>query len=100
MLLSWLTVFLFFLQVTRWLEPCIDYGPGRTHAAPLQDAAIDLKRRACELLSRKGAHELEASQRVDCVSRVLSHFASHAVVSYHTNELPHSAFTARARAPV
>ena len=57
--------------MARWLEPCIDYGPGCTRATPLEDAAIALKHRAYELLSRKGAHELEVRRRVDCVSRVL-----------------------------
>ena len=74
-------MFLFFLQVARWLEPYIDYGAGATRTTPLQDAAISLRHRACELLSRKGAHELEIRQRVDCVSHVLPRFASHASVS-------------------
>jgi hypothetical protein len=80
--LCWLTIFLCFLQVARWLEPCIDYDPGCIGATPLHDATTALRHRACKLLSRKGAHELEARWRADCVSRVPPHFALPALVSY------------------
>jgi hypothetical protein len=74
----------FFLQVTRWFEPFIDYGPDSNRATPLHDATIALRHRACELLSRRGANELEAGWGADSVSHVLPHFASHAL-AYDTN---------------
>jgi len=42
------------VQVTRWLEPFIDYGPDYHRATPLYDATIALGRHARELLSRLG----------------------------------------------
>jgi hypothetical protein len=69
MLLGWLTLLLFLLlQVTRWLEPFIDYGPDYNRTTPLYDATIALMCRARELLTRRGAKEPEASWRADSVS--------------------------------
>jgi hypothetical protein len=59
------------MQVTRWLEPFIDYGPDCNRATPLYDATIALERRSRELLSRRGVNELEASWQADSVSRNL-----------------------------
>jgi hypothetical protein len=69
--------------VTRWFEPFVDYGPDHNSATPLHDATIALRHRACELLSRGGAKELEADWGADCVSHVLPHFAS--TLAYDTN---------------
>jgi len=67
---------IFFLQVTRWFEPFIDYGPDRTRSAPFYDATIVLWRRARELLSRKGVKEPEVSRRADCVNALLPTFSA------------------------
>jgi len=64
----------FILQVTRWFEPFIDYGPECNRSAPLYDATIVLVRRARELLSREGLKEPEVFRRADCVSALLPTF--------------------------
>jgi hypothetical protein len=45
------------MQVTRWLEPFIDYGPDYNRATPFYDATIALGRHARELYSRRGGVE-------------------------------------------
>jgi len=45
------------VQVTRWFEPFIDYGPDYHRATLLYDATIALGRHARELLSRRGCVE-------------------------------------------
>jgi hypothetical protein len=64
----------FLLQVTRWFEPFIDYGPDCNRSAPFYDATIVLGRRARELLSREGVKEPEVSRRTDCVNALLATF--------------------------
>ena len=87
--------------MTRWLEPFIDYGPDCNRATPLYDATIALERRARELLSRRGANELEATWQADSVSRNLPPSASQVLVSHDkTRTLAFLASTAPARAPV
>lgn len=66
----------FLLQVTRWFEPFIDYGPDCNRSAPFYDATIALGRRARELLSREGVKEPEVSLRAGGVSALLTHFSA------------------------
>jgi hypothetical protein len=61
----------FLLQVTRWFEPFIEYGPDCSRSAPFYDATIVLGRRARDLLSREGVEEPEVSRRADCVNALL-----------------------------
>ena len=42
------------VQVTRWLEPFIDYGPDYHRETPLYDATIALGRHAHELFNQRG----------------------------------------------
>ncbi|KAH9051920.1 hypothetical protein EDB87DRAFT_628442 [Lactarius vividus] len=51
---SWTQVHPALLEVTRWLEPFIDYGPDYHRVTPLYDATIALGRHARELFSRRG----------------------------------------------
>jgi len=67
----WTGVRLALLEVTRWFEPFIDYGPVCNCPAPPYDATIVLGRRARELLSREGVNEPEVSQRADCLLQYL-----------------------------
>ncbi|KAH9173731.1 hypothetical protein EDB89DRAFT_1957396 [Lactarius sanguifluus] len=54
----WTQVHPALLEVTRWLEPFIDYGPDYHRATPLYDATIALGRHARELfLRREGVKE-------------------------------------------
>jgi hypothetical protein len=66
----------FLVQVTRWFEPSIDYGPDCNRSAPFYDATIVLGRRACELLSGKGVKEPEVSRRANCVNAILPTFSA------------------------
>ncbi|KAH9029333.1 hypothetical protein EDB83DRAFT_2526189 [Lactarius deliciosus] len=50
----WTQVHPALLEVTRWLEPFIDYGPDYHRETPLYDATIALGRHARELSSRRG----------------------------------------------
>ncbi|KAH8984001.1 hypothetical protein EDB86DRAFT_3084941 [Lactarius hatsudake] len=50
----WTQVHPALLEVTRWLEPFIDYGPDHHRATPLYDAMIALGRHARELFLRRG----------------------------------------------
>ncbi|KAH9016132.1 hypothetical protein EDB85DRAFT_2021856 [Lactarius pseudohatsudake] len=50
----WTQVHPALLEVTRWLEPFIDYGPDYHRATPLYDATIALGRHARELFLRRG----------------------------------------------
>ncbi|KAI9456854.1 hypothetical protein BJY52DRAFT_1275024 [Lactarius psammicola] len=61
----WAQVHPALLEVTRWLEPFIDYGPDYDRATPLYDATIALGRHARELLSRRGG--VRASQGASIV---------------------------------
>ncbi|KAF8486442.1 hypothetical protein DFH94DRAFT_713329 [Russula ochroleuca] len=76
----WTPVHPALLEVARWLEPCIDYDPGCIGATPLHDATTALRHRACKLLSRKGAHELEARWRADCLLQLLREHRSDELV--------------------
>jgi hypothetical protein len=67
----WTPVHPALLEVTRWFEPFVDYGPDHNSATPLHDATIALRHRACELLSRGGAKELEADWGADCLLQFL-----------------------------
>lgn len=66
----------FLLQVARWFEPFIDYGPDCNRSAPFYDATIVLERRARELLSRKGVKEPEVSRRANCVNAIIPTFSA------------------------
>jgi hypothetical protein len=66
----------FLLQVARWFEPFIDYGPDCNRSAPFYDATIVLGRRARELLSREGIKEPEISRRANCVNALPPTFLS------------------------
>lgn len=88
----------FLLQVTRWFEPSIDYGPDCNRSAPFYDATIALGRRARELLTREGVKEPEVSRRADRVSALLPTF--HRVHWLLTIRTPFLAFTAPARTSV
>jgi hypothetical protein len=88
----------FLLQVTRWFEPFVDYGPDCNRSAPFYDATFVLGRRTRELLSRKGVKEPEVSRRVDCVSTLLPTFLR--VHRLLTTQTPFLASTASARASV
>ncbi|KAI9456860.1 hypothetical protein BJY52DRAFT_1379845 [Lactarius psammicola] len=50
----WAQVHPALLEVTRWLEPFIDYGPDYHRTTPLFDATIALGRHARELFTRRG----------------------------------------------
>lgn len=64
---QWTAVRHALLEVTRWFEPFIDYGPDCNRSAPFYDATIVLGCRARELLSREGVKEPEVSRRADCL---------------------------------
>lgn len=88
----------FLLQVTRWFEPFIDYGPDCNRSAPFYDATIALGHRARELLSREGVKEPEVSLRAGGVSALL-----HTILNAHwllTTRTTFSASEAPARTPV
>lgn len=51
----WTEVHPALLEVTRWLEPFIDYGPNYHNATRLYDAPIALGRHARELFNRRGS---------------------------------------------
>jgi hypothetical protein len=72
----------FLLQVTRWFEPFIDYGPDCNRSAPFYDGTIVLVRRARELLSREGVKEPEVSRRADCVTLYFPVFSACIGFSY------------------
>jgi hypothetical protein len=87
----------FLLQVTRWFEPFIDYGPDCNRSAPFYDATIVLGHRARELLSREGVKEPEASRRADYVNALLATFLR---VHWLLTRTPFLASTAPSRASV
>jgi len=74
---QWTAVRLALLEVTRWFEPFIDYGPDCNRSAPFYDGTIVLVRRARELLSREGVKEPEVSRRADCLLQCLRELRFH-----------------------
>ncbi|KAI9456856.1 hypothetical protein BJY52DRAFT_536375 [Lactarius psammicola] len=61
----WAQVHPALFEVTRWLEPFIDYEPDYDRATPLYDATIALGRHARELFSRRGG--VRASQEASLI---------------------------------
>jgi len=70
----WTEVHPALLEVTRWLEPFIDYGPDYHRSTPLYDAPIALGRHARELFNRRGGSKepaLFSTMRANNLMRLL-----------------------------
>ncbi|KAI0245794.1 hypothetical protein BJV78DRAFT_248827 [Lactifluus subvellereus] len=80
----WTQVHPALLEVTRWLEPFVDYGPDYNRATPLYDATIAVGCRARELFSREGAKEPDISRRADKVLQLLRKHRSKALTEMQT----------------
>ena len=64
------------VQVTRWLEPFIDYGPDYARATPLHGATIALGRHARELFNRREGFKepvMSSTMRANNVSASQTH---------------------------
>jgi hypothetical protein len=75
----WTEVHPALLEVTRWLEPFIDYGPDYHRTTPLYDATVALGRRARELFSEKGGISepwLSSAMRANNLMQLLCHHRS------------------------
>ncbi|KAH9992219.1 hypothetical protein BJV74DRAFT_834975 [Russula compacta] len=71
LVMLWTEVHPALLEVTRWLEPFIDYGPDYIRDTPFFDATIVLGCRTRELFSRGGVSQPELPQRADSLLHLL-----------------------------
>jgi len=67
----WANVHPALLEVTRWFEPFIDYGPDYNRETPFYDATIALGCRVRELFSRRDVKLAEASLRANSLLEFL-----------------------------